>query len=95
MRVESRIHSEGDMYRFEILDADDVLVQGEDILCESLHLCEKSYANEATAERHANKWITKFKAATDRVRRTMCGHKPANEATPPKRMCPVRRRVGS
>ena len=93
-RIESRIHVEGDLYRFEILDSEDETVVGEEVLLESIHLATRTYSNETTAERHAKTWIGKFKAATESVRRRMCGYDSQSDCRPATRpVPPVREKV--
>lgn len=92
MRIESRIHVEGDLYRFEIVDMDDVVAVAEGELPESLHL-SKTYAREVTAERNAEKWIDKFKSATESVRRKMCGYDPVSACRHTPRSVPVLRKA--
>ena len=94
MRIESRLHHEGDLVRFEIVDADDcTVVAGTDVvLPESLHL-SKGYAREETAKRNADKWIARFKAATESVRRKLCGYDPVSDCQHTPKTVPVLRRA--
>lgn len=92
MRLESRVHHEGNLVRFEIVDLSDTSpIAGEDIeVHESLYLSQ-AYAREDTAQRNANKWIAKFKAATDAVRRKLCGYDSEADCRHTPRSVPVLR----
>ena len=96
MKIASRIHVEGDLHRFEIVDEEDqtVTASGE-VLVESLHVAGKAYANESTAKRHAESWIKKFIAASERVRRTLCGYTAVPGEDRDQKVHPVRRKIGT
>ena len=84
MKLEAKILLETGGFSFDVIDLDDIVKVGEDIIPESLYT-SKTYAREETAERNAKSTLAKMKKMSDRQLRTFCGYDPASHCKQPKR----------
>jgi len=91
--IEARVFLQSGSFLFDIVDTDDILIVGEEVLPELIYTSPKSYAREETAERNAAKWIKTYNESTERQRRTLRGYDPASHCKLRRVKSPARKRI--
>ena len=79
MKPEAIIHQINGQFYYEVVDMDDTVEFGGDVLPEHLFSSKKGYTRERSAETAATKAVAEFREASDDRRREMCGYSPSNQ----------------
>jgi hypothetical protein len=79
MKPTAKFFKYDDKIWFDIVDMDDTITVGDNVLPELLFTSDKGYKREGSADRAADKAIEKFNRASESDRRRMCGYDPVSK----------------
>lgn len=93
MNLECQVFPSNTKYSFDIVDLDDILTVGDEVLPECLYTSTREYANESTAERNGQEWIKRFTKAHEAEQRRLCGYDKQSDCRAVRRSVPVLRKA--
>ena len=91
--LECRVFPSNCKYSFDIVDLDDTLEYGDEVLPECLYTSTREYANDSTAERNGANWIKRFNKSSEAERRKLCGFDAVTACRVVRRSVPVLRKA--